>query len=106
MITKLKHYAWKYSNRKIALLNEGRLVGDEYVLNKVEFLSLARFILRALDRMRVEEHSRLRNELTTLKEKYRESIKEKKVIQKTLSKQIKEKSRHIMGSVSQTESGE
>jgi hypothetical protein len=102
MITKLKHYTWKYSNRKIALLKEGRLVGDEYVLNKVEFLSLARFIIRALDRMRVEENVRLRNELVDLKEKYRASIKN----QKALSKQIKKESRHSVGNPSKNSSGE
>lgn len=104
MITKLKYYSWTYQNRRLYLTRKDS--GSQIVLNKIEFLSLARFILRALDRMRVEENTKLRNELSALKEKYRDSIKEKKAIQKALSKQIKKESRHSVGNLSKDSSGE
>lgn len=104
MITKLKYYSWTYQNRRLYLTRKDS--GSQMVLNKVEFLSLARFILRALDRMRVEENVKLRNELVDLKEKYRASIKEKKAVQKALSKQLKKESRHTVGEPSKNSSGE
>lgn len=115
IIRKLKNYAWKYSDRKISILREGYSAESNLSLSKVEFMSLARFIIRVLDKMRIdgnytskkkinslsEDIKRLKSELSIQKKINREVIKKAK---KDLLEKSKEKSRHLVGDHSQVES--
>ena len=107
IVKNLKKYKWTYSNKSITV--QDRTTGQLVVLDKVGFMSLARFILRSLDTMRIDEVKRLGLKLSNIKLSSRAKIKTIKDLTKTqkdFSLYPKKESRHSVGDPSKNSSGE
>ena len=65
----LKFYSWEFANRKIIATN--KKTGQAIILDKIGFMSLARFILSVQDRMRFDDLRIMKTKINSLKENYR-----------------------------------
>ena len=69
MKRELKFYRWEFANRKIIATN--KKTGQAIILDKIGFMSLARFILSVQDRMRLDDLKVMKSKINALKEKYK-----------------------------------
>ena len=65
----LKFYSWEFANRKIIATN--KKTNQAIILDKIGFMSLARFILSVQDRMRLDDLRLMKTKINILKEKYK-----------------------------------
>ena len=77
MLTRrLKNYEWRFEGSRLSIIDKRN--EKEVTLDKVRFMSLAKFILNCLDKMRTENIKRLKEKFEVFKSKIRERILRKK----------------------------
>lgn len=88
VVKNLKKYNWTYSNKQITITD--KTTEQSVVLDKVGFMSLARFILRSLDSMRIDKVREVKLHFSSAKKKYKDfKENQKNKNKKTLEKKPK-----------------
>ena len=73
---KLKNYEWRLEGNQLSIVDKRNK--KEITLDKVRFMSLAKFILNCLDKMRLESIKRLKEKFKVFKDNIRERIAKKR----------------------------
>lgn len=77
MLTRrLTDYEWRFEGNRLFIIDKRNK--KEIILDKVRFMSLAKFVLNCLDKMRLESIKRLKENFKMFKDNIRERIAKKR----------------------------